>query len=40
MVAPQMASERKKSTMLIATIEVRTALPTATPTPAGPPLAV
>ena len=39
-VAPQMASERKKSMTLMATIEVRTALPTAMPTPAGPPLAV
>ena len=39
-VAPQMASERKKSMTLMATIEVRTALPTAIPTPAGPPLAV
>ena len=39
-VVPQMASDRKKSTMLIATIDVRTALPTATPTPAGPPDAV
>ncbi len=39
-VAPQMARERKKSTMLMATIEVRTAVPTATPTPAGPPEAV
>ncbi len=37
---PQMANERKKSTTLMATIEVRTARPTATPTPAGPPLAV
>ena len=37
-VAPQIASERKKSMMLTATIAVRTARPTATPTPAGPPL--
>ncbi len=37
--APQIASDRKKSRTLIATIEVRTARPTATPTPAGPPLA-
>ncbi len=39
-VAPQTARLKKKSTMLTATIEVRTAVPTATPTPAGPPLAV
>ena len=39
-VAPQIARLRKKSTTLMATIDVRTALPTATPTPAGPPLAV
>ena len=38
--APQTAREKKKSTMLMATMEVRTALPTATPTPAGPPEAV
>src|SRR5262249_5500930 len=38
-VAPQMARLMKKSMMLIMTIAVRTALPTATPTPAGPPLA-
>jgi uncharacterized membrane protein required for colicin V production len=39
-VAPHTAREKKKSTMLMATMEVRTALPTATPTPAGPPEAV
>ena len=38
-VAPQMARLRKKSVRLIVTIAVRTARPTATPTPAGPPLA-
>ena len=38
-VEPQMASDRKKSMMLTATIENRTARPTATPTPAGPPVA-
>ena len=38
-VAPQMASDRNRSMMLTATIDVRTARPTATPTPAGPPLA-
>ncbi len=37
---PQMAMDRNRSITLIATIEVRTARPTATPTPAGPPLAV
>ncbi len=38
-VAPQIARLMKKSMMLIATIAVRTARPTATPTPAGPPSA-
>ena len=37
---PQMAMDRNRSITLTATIEVRTARPTATPTPAGPPLAV
>ena len=39
-VEPQMAMDRNRSMTLTATIEVRTARPTATPTPAGPPLAV
>src|SRR5207302_4540670 len=39
-VAPHTARERKKSTMFTDTIASRTARPTATPTPAGPPLAV
>ena len=39
-VEPQMAIDRNRSITLTATIEVRTARPTATPTPAGPPLAV
>ena len=38
-VEPQMARDRNRSMMLIATIEKRTARPTAMPTPAGPPLA-
>ena len=38
-VAPQIARLMKKSMMLIITMAVRTARPTATPTPAGPPLA-
>src|SRR3954468_5761230 len=38
-VEPQMARERKRSMTLTATIEKRTARPTARPTPAGPPLA-
>ena len=39
-VEPQMAKLRKKSATTIVTIEVRIALPTAVPTPAGPPEAV
>ena len=39
-VAPQIAIERNRSITLIATMLVRTALPTATPTPAGPPEAL
>ena len=35
-----MAKLRKKSATTIVTIEVRIALPTAVPTPAGPPEAV
>jgi hypothetical protein len=35
-----MAIERNRSMTLMATMEVRTAWPTATPTPAGPPEAV
>ena len=38
--APQIAIERNRSITLIATMLVRTALPTATPTPAGPPEAL
>ncbi len=38
-VEPQMARDRNRSMMLTATIENRTARPTARPTPAGPPLA-
>ena len=38
-VAPQMARLMKKLTTLMTTMEARTARPTATPTPAGPPLA-
>lgn len=38
-VVPQIARLRKKSRIAIVTIAVRTARPTATPTPAGPPLA-
>ena len=37
---PQIAIDRNRSITLTATIEVRTAWPTATPTPAGPPLAL
>ena len=39
-VAPHTARDRRKSTMFTETIASRTARPTATPTPAGPPLAV
>ncbi len=37
---PQIDSVRKKSMTLTATIDSRTARPTATPTPAGPPVAL
>ena len=36
-VVPQIAIEANRSTTLMTTIDVRTALPTAIPTPAGPP---
>ena len=39
-VEPQIAKLRKKSATTTVTIEVRIALPTARPTPAGPPLAL
>ena len=39
-VEPQIARLQKKSSMVTSTIEVRTARPTAMPTPAGPPRAV
>ena len=39
-VVPQMAIDRNRSRTLIATMLVRTARPTATPTPAGPPRGV
>ena len=39
-VEPQMARDRNRSKTLTATMAVRTARPTAIPTPAGPPLAV
>ena len=39
-VAPQIAIDRNRSMTLIATMLVRTARPTATPTPAGPPEAL
>ena len=39
-VEPQIARDRKKSMMLMITIALRTARPTATPTPAGPPVAL
>ncbi len=39
-VEPQIARDRKKSVMLTTTIALRTARPTATPTPAGPPVAL
>ena len=38
--APQIAMDRNRSRTLIATMLVRTARPTATPTPAGPPVAL
>ena len=39
-VVPQIAIDRNRSMTLIATMLVRTARPTATPTPAGPPEAL
>ena len=39
-VEPQIAKLRKKSATTTVTIELRIALPTAVPTPAGPPEAV
>ena len=39
-VVPQMAIDKNRSMTLIATMDVRTARPTATPTPAGPPVAL